>query len=143
VNEHCPIYQGYPKWPIHQKDVDDEFIQSHGYATIYDDGQKLVSLGDTAFQMYPAELGDLSLTTTYVRYIGRYAFQDCVNLKMLDFSLKLDSFIPVLASPTAFMMQDGETFVNDTFQIKVPARLLDEWKAAPNWAALKNHIIGA
>lgn len=38
VNERCPIYQGYPKWPIHEKDVDDEFIQSHSYATIYDDG---------------------------------------------------------------------------------------------------------
>ena len=48
-----------------------------------------------------------------------------------------------MASPTAFMMQDGETFVNDTFQIKVPARLLEDWRAAPNWTAVKDHITGA
>lgn len=78
VNEHCPIYQGYPNWPIHvDGDVDDEFIQSHSYATIYDDGEHLVSLGDTAFQKYPSTLPALVLDVRYVRYVGRYAFQDC------------------------------------------------------------------
>ena len=43
------MYQAYPLWPVYEKDVDDEFIQSHGYATIYDDGKRLVSLGDTAY----------------------------------------------------------------------------------------------
>jgi len=78
VNEHCPIYQGYPNWIIHvDVDVDDKFIQSHSYATIYDDGDHFISLGDTAFQMYPVDYPPLEIDVRYVRYIGRYAFQDC------------------------------------------------------------------
>ena len=139
INEKCPIYQGFPKWPVIVDDFDDEFLQVHGYATIYDDGKKLVSLGDTAFQMYP---DTLSIIVPYVRYIGKYAFQDCTKLKCVDFSHKTDDFIPVLASPEAFMLSDGSGFVNGTFKIKVPSRLYAEWVKAPNWTAVKDHIEG-
>ena len=116
INEHCPIYQGFPNWPIHvDGDVDDEFLQTHGYATIYDNGECLVSLGDTAFQRCQEAL---ALRLPYVRYIGRYAFQDCINLQSLDFSEC--SEIPVLASAEAFMKQDGSGFVNDSFVVIVP-----------------------
>lgn len=60
----------------------------------------------------------------------------------LDFSGKKDQYIPVLASPKAFMLEDGSDFVNDTFVIKVPSRLYDRWIQDTNWSALKNHIIG-
>ena len=88
--------------------------------------------------------GSLSLHCGHVRYIGRFAFQDCRNLNTLDFS-DMDigeGFIPVLASPEAFMLQDRKTFVNDSFRILVPDSLYDKWTQAINWVALKNHITG-
>jgi hypothetical protein len=138
INEHCPIFQGCQKPEIHiDDDVDDEFLQKHSFATVYDGNNNLVSLGDTAMQF---DGDEIELQVPNVRYIGKYAFQNCTNLKLLDFSGKKDDFIPILASPTAFMMSDQKTFVNDSFYIKVPKRLLNEWRNAPNWSALTNHI---
>ena len=141
INEHCPIFQGYPRWPISVQDVDDQFCQTYSYATIYDDGEQLVSLGDTAFQKYS---GNLSLNCKYVRYIGRFAFQDCENLQTLDFSeiSPESTSIPVLASPEAFMKDDRKTFINNSFEILVPNRLYDKWKSSTNWVALKKYIKG-
>ena len=96
-NEHCPIYQGYPKWGVViSGEITPEIIQKYSYATIYNENDKLVSLGDTAFSGCEDEL---TLDIPYVKYIGRYAFRDCVNLNELDFSAKEDDEIPVLASP--------------------------------------------
>ena len=114
-------------------------MQTYSYATIYNTKNQLVSLGDTAFQMFQ---GDLELDVRYVRHIGKYAFQDCINLKTLDFSRKTDDYIPILDSPHAFMMQDWHTLVNETFQIIVPNSLLDKWRNSVNWSAVKKHIIG-
>ena len=147
VNERCPIYHAYkdfpPPQPPYTKDVDDRFLQTYAYATIFDDGQLLVSLGDTANQMYDPGTS-FTVLCPDVRYIGRYAFQDCINLTSVDFSRYRDpdNFIPVLASPEAFMMSDRTTLINASFVIKVPKSLETAWKAAPNWAALQNHIIG-
>ena len=85
--------------------------------TVYNSENTLVSLGDTAFQNYQNEL---VLNIPFVRYIGKYAFQDCLKLKTIDFSNKTDSDIPVLASPLAFMKSDETSLVNDYFKILVP-----------------------
>lgn len=139
INEHCPIFNEFPNNPIHVSEIDDEILQTYSYLTFYDAENRLVSLGDTAFQLYS---GELELEIPYVRYIGRFAFQDCVKLKTLDFSQKDDDFIPVLGDVTAFMMSDRETIVNDYFRIVVPQRLLDVWKTAPNWIFYSNFIKG-
>jgi hypothetical protein len=102
----------------------------------------LVARGDKNGIVMAVIQGDLELDVRYVRHIGKYAFQDCINLKTLDFSRKTDDYIPVLDSPHAFMMQDLHTLVNETFQIVVPNSLLDKWRNSVNWSAVKNHIIG-
>lgn len=87
--------------------------------------------------------GELSLEVPYVRYIGKYAFQDCINLKKLDFSKKEDDFIPILSDITAFMKTDKETWVNNSFEIVVPQRLEEKWKISPNWVVIAKNIKGA
>ena len=77
----------------------------------------------------------------YVRYIGKNAFTDCLNLKALDFSKKTDTDIPVLASLTAFMKSNSSEFVNETFKIKIPKNLYSEWSKAPNWEGLKKFLV--
>lgn len=99
----------------------------------------MISLGDTA---YAGSKDNISLSLPFCRYIGKMAFEDCVNLEVLDFSGYGRSKVPVLASPKAFTKRDTNTFVNDTFKILVPNSMYDEWISAPNWASLKNHIQG-
>ena len=95
------------------------------------------------------------MNAKFIRYIGKYAFQDCVNFKTLDFTGKEpdDKEIPVLASPYAFSLSDPSPvykpgiepefqFINDDFEILVPGRLYDKWINSPNWTALKDHIRG-
>lgn len=95
------------------------------------------------------------MNAKFIRYIGKYAFQDCINFKTLDFTEKEpdDDEIPVLASPYAFSLSDPGPvykpgiepefhFINDNFEILVPMRLYDKWIKSPNWTALKDHIRG-
>ena len=139
INHHCPIYNQFPRNPIHiVEDIDDETLQKYSHMTVYDKDNKLISLGDTAFQNYKNEL---SLDIPYVRYIGKNAFTDCLNLKALDFSKKTDTDIPVLASLTAFMKSNSSEFVNETFKIKIPKNLYSEWSKAPNWEGLKKFLV--
>ena len=50
INHHCPIYNQFPRNPIHiVDDIDDETLQKYSYMTVYDKDNKLISLGDTAF----------------------------------------------------------------------------------------------
>lgn len=140
INEHCPIYQGYPKWGVViTGEITPEIIQKYSYATIYDENGHLVSLGDSAYSGCDDEL---KLVVPYVQYIGQYAFRDCINLVELDFSDKEDDEIPVLSSPSAFMKSNSDEFVNDTFVIKVPSRLVEVWKTSTNWIALAERIRG-
>lgn len=139
INEHCPIFNEFPNFPIHVTEVTDEILQKYSYLTFYNQDDNLISLGDTAFQYFK---GELDLDVQYVRFIGRYAFQDCMNLNVLDFSKKSDDFIPVLSDITAFMKSDKKTFVNETFKIKVPLKLYDKWIVSPNWIVIQKYIEG-
>lgn len=53
------------------RDVSDEFLQTHGFATIFDSNNRLISIGDTAFQK---QCRKIRISVPYVRYIGKYAF---------------------------------------------------------------------
>lgn len=66
--------------------------------------------------------------------IGASAFANCQGIIEYDFSAS--SAVPMLANTNAF------TNIASTCKIKVPAALVDEWKAATNWASYADYIEG-
>lgn len=66
--------------------------------------------------------------------IGTSAFSGCVSCKIYDFSLS--TTVPTLKDTNAF------TGIAADCEIRVPAALVDEWKAATNWATYADHIVG-
>jgi hypothetical protein len=69
-----------------------------------------------------------------VTSIGENAFQGCPGVAFYDFSKH--TAVPTLANTQAFF---------DIFydcEIRVPAALVDEWKAATNWATYASNIVG-
>lgn len=62
------------------------------------------------------------------------AFAGCVSCKLYDFSQTAE--VPTLGNISAF------TKIPDDCEIRVPAALSDEWKAATNWATYADHIVG-
>ena len=69
-----------------------------------------------------------------VTSISDYAFSTCVGVAFYDFSSHTS--VPTLANTNAF------EFISDDCQIRVPASLVNEWKAATNWSAYANRIVG-
>ena len=61
-------------------------------------------------------------------------FGDCTNLTEIDFSTH--NAVPTLADTSAF----DDT--SASLVIKVPSALVDEWKAATNWATYADKIVG-
>lgn len=68
-----------------------------------------------------------------VAAIGARAFYGCYGTKYYDFSNHTS--IPTLANTDAF------TSIPDDCEIRVPAALTDEWKAATNWATYADNIV--
>lgn len=66
--------------------------------------------------------------------IGASAFANCQGVFWYDFTHC--PAVPTLANANAF------TNINANCKIQVPASLLDEWKAATNWATYADHIVG-
>lgn len=92
-----------------------------------------------------------------VTHIGQYAFQNCQALTSVAipagvtnimigtfFNCRSVAFydfsnhtaVPTLANVNAFAN------INADCEIRVPAALVDEWKAATNWATYADHIVG-
>jgi hypothetical protein len=71
-----------------------------------------------------------------VATIDGFPFSGCINMKVLDFSTHTS--VPTLTAANLF----GDSG-NTTCQIKVPAALLDEWKAATNWSSWASQIVAA
>lgn len=69
-----------------------------------------------------------------VTSIGANAFASCVAMDYYDFTAC--TAIPTLANANAF------TSIPDDCKIRVPASLVDDWKAATNWATYADHIVG-
>ena len=70
-----------------------------------------------------------------VTSIGTYTFEKCYGLRFCD--LTNHTSVPTLGG--------GTSAFRDTpadFEIRVPASLADEWKAATNWAAYASYIVG-
>ena len=66
--------------------------------------------------------------------IGKSSFAGCSGVRYYDFTH--NTVVPTLLSTNEF---DG--IVADC-EIRVPAALADEWKAATNWATYANYIVG-
>lgn len=66
--------------------------------------------------------------------IPAQVFQRCYPLRFVDFTRC--TAVPTLANVNAF----DET--HPQLEIRVPASLVDAWKAATNWSSLADHIVG-
>ena len=92
----------------------------------------VTSIGDSAFSNCT---GLTSVTIgNSVTSIGGYAFSNCTGLTEIDFSTH--NAVPTLADTSAF------DYTPESLVIKVPSALLDEWKAATNWATYADKIVG-
>ena len=69
-----------------------------------------------------------------VTSIGDYVFNYCYSVAFYDFTDYTS--VPTLANTNAF------TNISVDCQIRVPASLVDEWKAATNWSTYANYIVG-
>lgn len=66
--------------------------------------------------------------------IGDNAFRGCSGMRVYDFSKH--TAVPALVSVNVF---NG---IASDCEIRVPAALVDEWKAATNWATYADYIVG-
>ena len=69
-----------------------------------------------------------------VTSIGRYAFSSCYSVAFYDFTAC--TAVPTLSDTNAFAGMAADC------QIRVPAALVDAWKAATNWSTYADHIVG-
>ena len=69
-----------------------------------------------------------------VTSIKPYVFNNCYSVAFYDFTAC--TTVPTLASTNAF------TGIPADCQIRVPASLVDAWKAATNWSTYADHIVG-
>jgi hypothetical protein len=69
-----------------------------------------------------------------VTSIGSSAFSECCGIHYYDFTKH--TAVPALASSNAFKSISADC------EIRVPAALVDEWKAATNWSAHADKIVG-
>lgn len=98
-------------------------------ATIPADATTFVAaafLGDNALRRVTC-LGDIAS-------IPAQAFQRCYPLRFVD--LTHCTAVPTLANVNAFAQTHAQ------LEIRVPASLVDAWKAATNWSSLADHIVG-
>ena len=118
-------------------------------------GNGVTSIGDSAFESCYSlasitmpdgvtSIGEFAFGSCYslasitihdgVTSIGGYAFDSCYCAAFYDFTAC--TTVPALASTTVF------NEIYDDCKIRVPAALVDEWKAATNWSTYADHIVG-
>lgn len=112
-------------------------IGNHAFYFFFDLTSVTIPDSVTSIGRY-AFTGCISLTSVTignsVTSIGDSAFGGCTGLTEIDFSTH--NAVPTLAGTGVF----GNTSSN--LIIKVPLSLLDEWKAATNWATYADKIVG-
>ena len=69
-----------------------------------------------------------------VTSIEKYTFYECYGMKYYDFTSH--QAVPTLSNKNVF------NSISSDCEIRVPAALANEWKAATNWATYANYIVG-
>ena len=92
----------------------------------------ITSIGDSAFNNCYS-LASITMPNG-ITSVGDSAFKNCRGVAFYDFTAC--TTVPTLASTNAF------TGIPADCQIRVPAALVDTWKAATNWATYADHIVG-
>jgi hypothetical protein len=93
----------------------------------------VTSIGDNAFRYCNCFRGTIIIPAS-VMSIGGYAFYNCVGVLVYDFTKHTS--VPTLVAGSAFNNMSSDC------QIRVPAALVDEWKAATNWSTFASKIVG-
>ena len=92
----------------------------------------VTSIGERAFNACYS-LASITIPNV-VTSIGAYTFLYCYGVAFYDFSNHTS--VPTLANTNAF------TGISADCQIRVPASLVDAWKAATNWSTYADYIVG-
>ena len=92
----------------------------------------VTSISDSTFSYCPS-LASITIPDG-VTSIGSYAFRYCYSIAFYDFSNHTS--VPSLTNISAF------TGIPADCQIRVPASLVDTWKAATNWSTYASYIVG-
>ena len=91
----------------------------------------IISIGDYAFSACYG-IANITIPNSVTR-IGNGAFSACYGIAYYDFTAL--SVIPALSNTNAF------TGIATDCEIRVPSALVDEWKAATNWATYADKIV--
>ena len=92
----------------------------------------ITSIGDSIFNNCYS-LASITIPNG-ITSIGDSAFKNCRGVVFYDFTAC--TTVPTLASTTAF------TGIPADCKIRVPAALVNAWKAATNWSTYADHIVG-
>ena len=92
----------------------------------------VTSIADSAFR-FCYSVASITIPNS-VTSIASSAFNSCYSVAFYDFSNHTS--VPTLASTNVF------TNIPADCQIRVPASLVDAWKAATNWSTYADHIVG-
>ena len=92
----------------------------------------VTSIGSNAFNSCQS-LSSITIPNN-VTLIDNGAFQNCYGVRYYDFTRH--TAVPTLSNTNAF------NNISADCEIRVPAALADEWKAATNWASYADHIVG-
>ena len=92
----------------------------------------VTSIRDYAFQ-YCSSLSSITIPNG-VTSIENYAFHTCSGIAYYDFTAL--SAVPTLSNTGVFAQISADC------EIRVPASLAEEWKAATNWATYADYIVG-
>lgn len=95
-------------------------------------GSNVTSISNYAFS-YCYSLASITIPDS-VTSISDYAFSYCYGVAFYDFSSHTS--VPTLSNTNVFAKIAAD------YQIRVPASLVDTWKAATNWSTYADHIVG-